>query len=111
MIVVTGATGKLGKLIVEELASRMPPEEIGVSVRDPKKAAGSSAAWYSRPSWRFRSAGHTYSCLRGSVPAVDGVLQCACVWWRPAGSTSRCDCGGKGRWGKENRLHKSNRIK
>ena len=39
MIVVTGATGKLGKLIVEELASRMPPEEMGVSVRDPKKVA------------------------------------------------------------------------
>jgi uncharacterized protein YbjT (DUF2867 family) len=39
MIVVTGATGKLGKLIVEELASRMAPEKIGVSVRDPEKAA------------------------------------------------------------------------
>ncbi len=38
MIVVTGATGKLGKLIVDELASRMPVNEIGVSVRDPKKA-------------------------------------------------------------------------
>lgn len=39
MIVVTGATGKLGKLIVEELALRMPTNEIGVSVRDPGKAA------------------------------------------------------------------------
>jgi len=38
MIVVTGATGKLGKLIVDELASRMPASEIGVSIRDPKKA-------------------------------------------------------------------------
>lgn len=38
MIVVTGATGKLGKLIVDELASRMPVSEIGVSIRDPKKA-------------------------------------------------------------------------
>jgi NAD(P)H dehydrogenase (quinone) len=38
MIVVTGATGKLGQLIVDELASRMPVSEIGVSIRDPKKA-------------------------------------------------------------------------
>ena len=40
MIVVTGATGKLGRLIVEELLSRMPCSEIGVSVRDPEKAIG-----------------------------------------------------------------------
>ena len=40
MIVVTGATGKLGRLIVEDLASRVPACEIGVSVRDPEKAAG-----------------------------------------------------------------------
>lgn len=38
MIVVTGATGKLGKLVVGELASRIPVEELGVSVRDPEKA-------------------------------------------------------------------------
>lgn len=37
MIVVTGATGKLGQLIVEELASRTSMSEIGVSVRDPEK--------------------------------------------------------------------------
>ena len=34
----TGATGKLGKLIVEELALRIPVKDIGVSVRDPEKA-------------------------------------------------------------------------
>lgn len=39
MIVVTGATGKLGRLIVEELASRIPSTEIGISVREPEKAA------------------------------------------------------------------------
>ena len=38
MIVVTGATGKLGRLIVEDLATRVPQGEIGVSVRDPEKA-------------------------------------------------------------------------
>ncbi len=38
MIIVTGATGKLGRLIVEKLVGRVPQNQIGVSVRDPKKA-------------------------------------------------------------------------
>lgn len=39
MIVVTGATGKLGSAIVESLLERLPADEIGVSVRDASKAA------------------------------------------------------------------------
>lgn len=38
MIVVTGATGQLGGLIVEHLLGLVPAERIGVSVRDPAKA-------------------------------------------------------------------------
>ena len=38
MIVVTGATGLLGGAVVERLLARRPAEEIGVSVRDPRKA-------------------------------------------------------------------------
>lgn len=38
MIVLTGATGKLGKLIVEALLLQVSPSRIGVSVRDPEKA-------------------------------------------------------------------------
>ena len=38
MIVVTGATGKLGRLIVEELLARVGPGAVGVSVRYPGKA-------------------------------------------------------------------------
>ncbi|MFJ8907501.1 SDR family oxidoreductase [Streptomyces sp. NPDC102351] len=38
MIVVTGATGKLGRLVVESLLTRVPSAEVGVSVRDPRKA-------------------------------------------------------------------------
>lgn len=39
MIIVTGATGQLGRAIVEQLNKRAAPETIGVSVRDPGKAA------------------------------------------------------------------------
>ncbi|MER7452643.1 SDR family oxidoreductase [Nocardia beijingensis] len=38
MIIVTGATGQLGRQIVERLLTRVPAERIGVSVRDPRKA-------------------------------------------------------------------------
>ncbi len=38
MIVVTGATGQLGRQIVEGLSTRLPSAQIAVSVRDPEKA-------------------------------------------------------------------------
>ncbi|MFD9393572.1 SDR family oxidoreductase [Streptomyces sp. NPDC060000] len=38
MIIVTGATGKLGRRTVERLLERVPAERIGVSVRDLRKA-------------------------------------------------------------------------
>lgn len=38
MIIVTGASGQLGHAIVERLAHRVSPEQIGASVRDPAKA-------------------------------------------------------------------------
>ncbi|MEU6239493.1 hypothetical protein [Kitasatospora sp. NPDC047058] len=38
MIIVTGATGKLGRRTVERLLDRVPADHIGVSVRDPRKA-------------------------------------------------------------------------
>jgi NAD(P)H dehydrogenase (quinone) len=39
MIVVTGATGQLGSRIVGQLLERVPAETVGVSVREPGKAA------------------------------------------------------------------------
>ncbi len=39
MFIVTGATGKLGRKIVENLLLHVPAADIGVSVRDPGKAA------------------------------------------------------------------------
>ena len=38
MIIVTGATGKLGRAIVDGLLKNISPDKIGVSVRDPEKA-------------------------------------------------------------------------
>ena len=38
MIVVTGTTGKLGRLIVEQLLRRLPAEEVAASTRDVGKA-------------------------------------------------------------------------
>ena len=38
MIIITGANGKLGRKVVEQLRTRIPIEQIGVSVRDPDQA-------------------------------------------------------------------------
>lgn len=38
MIIVTGATGKLGRRTVERLLDLVPADRLGVSVRDPRKA-------------------------------------------------------------------------
>ncbi|GHG37282.1 MULTISPECIES: NmrA family NAD(P)-binding protein [Amycolatopsis] len=40
MIVITGASGQLGSRIVDRLLERVPAAEIGVSVREPSRAAG-----------------------------------------------------------------------
>ena len=39
MVIVTGATGALGHGIVRALLEKLPASEVGVSVRDPEKAA------------------------------------------------------------------------
>lgn len=39
MIIVTGASGKLGSAIVRRLIERVSPDQVGVSVRDPDKVA------------------------------------------------------------------------
>ncbi|WP_067495577.1 NAD(P)H-binding protein [Actinoplanes sp. TFC3] len=38
MIIVTGATGKLGSRVVDQLLKRLPAEQVGVSVREPAQA-------------------------------------------------------------------------
>ena len=39
MLIVTGASGKLGRMIVDALMQHVPANQIGVSVRDPAKVA------------------------------------------------------------------------
>ncbi len=39
MIVVTGATGRLGQLVIDGLLQRVPPEQVTAAVRTPEKAA------------------------------------------------------------------------
>ena len=43
MLIVTGATGQLGRRIVADLLRRNPTQRIGVSVRSPDKATGLAA--------------------------------------------------------------------
>ena len=43
MIIVTGATGKLGSQIVEHLLARVSADQVAVSVRDPERATALSA--------------------------------------------------------------------
>lgn len=38
MIIITGATGQLGHIIAQQLVTRVPADQVGVSVRDPQKA-------------------------------------------------------------------------
>lgn len=38
MLIVTGANGTLGKLVVERLLARVPASQLGVSVREPRQA-------------------------------------------------------------------------
>lgn len=43
MIVVTGATGQLGRAIIEKLVARVPPSTVGASCREPTEAAALAA--------------------------------------------------------------------
>lgn len=72
MIVVTGGTGQLGRLIVADLVRRMPASQIGASVRDLAKAAELSALGV-----RVRAADFA---LPASLPAAfEGATQLVLV--------------------------------
>lgn len=44
MIIVTGATGKLGHLVIQALLEKIPAAELAVAVRNPAKAAALAVA-------------------------------------------------------------------
>ncbi|MFD8673619.1 SDR family oxidoreductase [Streptomyces seoulensis] len=68
MIIVTGATGQLGRQIVEHLLRRVPADRVGVSVRDPEKAEDLAARGV-----RVREGGFTDPA--GLANAFEGAAQ------------------------------------
>lgn len=70
MIVVTGATGRLGGLTVDRLLERVPADQLGVSVRSPGKAAGLAERGV-----RVRAGDYTdLTSLTGSFEGASTVL-------------------------------------
>ncbi|MDT0613381.1 SDR family oxidoreductase [Streptomyces lancefieldiae] len=70
MIIVTGATGKLGRQIVERLLTRVPAERVGVSVRDPEKA---QAKAFAEQGVRVREG--SFTDVAGLAHAFEGATQ------------------------------------
>ena len=66
MIVVTGATGQLGRMVVEQLLRRIPAAQVGVSVRDPAKAQGLAALGVSVRQGDFEDAGSLRHAFEGA---------------------------------------------
>jgi NAD(P)H dehydrogenase (quinone) len=67
MIIVTGATGQLGKLIVQKLLDRVPADRVGVSVRDPKKAAHLDALGVRVRQGNFDDADSLHAAFEGAT--------------------------------------------
>lgn len=57
-LLVTGATGQLGSLIVQHLLKKVPAEQIAVSVRNPQKAKTFEGSWGGCTPRRLYSARH-----------------------------------------------------
>lgn len=68
MIIVTGATGHLRRSVVEALLRRIPATQVGVSVRDPGKAADLAALGV-----RVRRGGDPLARHRAAFDAARGA--------------------------------------
>jgi len=66
MIVITGATGKLGRHVVEALLAKVPATEIAVAVRDPKKAEDLAARGVEVRRANYDDAASVEAALRGA---------------------------------------------
>lgn len=69
-LLVTGATGQLGSLVVEQLLKLVPADRIAVSVRDPKKAEHLSALGIDVRTANFND----YDSLLAAFEGIDRVL-------------------------------------
>jgi uncharacterized protein YbjT (DUF2867 family) len=81
MIIVTGASGQLGKATVERLLERVPADQIGVSVRDPEKVRDFKARGV-----RVRRG--DYEDPTGLVHAFEGASQVLIVSAATSGETA-----------------------
>ena len=70
MIIVTGATGQLGRLVVQQLLTRVPAEEVGVSVRDPDKARDLEQRGVRARRGDFADAASMASALEGATKVL-----------------------------------------
>jgi NAD(P)H dehydrogenase (quinone) len=61
-IVVTGATGELGKLVIQHLLTKVAATQIAVSVRNTQKAAG-----FADQGIEVRFGDYVRSCIFGKV--------------------------------------------
>lgn len=66
MFIVTGASGKLGRKVVENLLLRVPATSIGVSVRDPNKVTDLAAKGVRVRSGNFSDAGSLRHAWEGA---------------------------------------------
>lgn len=86
MIVVSAATGQLGRLFVQQLLERVPATEVAVAMRNPDRAADLAArgvAAARRPALVSESSRHPHPCSSG--PEVSGVLVVAVTLFRLLG--------------------------
>lgn len=70
MIVITGATGTLGQLVVEEALKVFPATEIGVSVRDTSKAKHLAAQGVSVREGDFKKPATLATAFKGADQLV-----------------------------------------
>jgi NAD(P)H dehydrogenase (quinone) len=88
MIIVSGATGQLGSQIVRQLLARVPPDRIGVSVRDPHRAADLSARGVRVRRGDFTDSASLAAAFEGAtqvlIVSIDGTCEAAVAQHRAA---------------------------
>ncbi len=94
MYAVTGATGQLGRLVVEGLLKTIDPSDIVAAVRTPGKASDLAARGVTSPRSRLRPARDPDLCSCGGRSAPAGFVERAHETRPPASGSDRCREGG-----------------